>query len=69
MLKEGIIYAGNEYLLDKKIATEKCTYYAYKNEELRKIKFFEMNNSKLEDVKDLEELKKVIDKNYITDVD
>ena len=37
MLKEGIIYAGNEYLLDKKIATEKCTYYAYKNEELRKI--------------------------------
>ena len=56
-------------MLDKKIATEKCTYYAYKNEELRKIKFFEMNNGKLEDVKDLEELKKVIDKNYITDVD
>lgn len=69
MVKEGIIYEGNEYLLDKKIETEKCTYYAYKNKELRKIKFFEMNNGKLENVRDIEELKKVIDENYITDVE
>lgn len=69
MIKEGIIYEGNEYVLDKKIVTEKCTYYAYKNKELRKIKFFEMNNGRLENVRDIEELKKVIDENYITDVE
>lgn len=69
MIKEGIIYEGNEYVLDKKIETEKCTYYAYKNKELGKIKFFELNNGKLENVRDIEELKKVIDENYITDVE
>ena len=62
------MYNGKEYLLNRKIKTNKETYAEYRNEKLKKIKFFEINNDELEEIKDKEDLKKAITENYITEV-
>ena len=66
MIDRKIVFDGIEYTRIKKIQGEKRAYIEYRNEELRKIKFMEVFQGKVQEITDKEDLKKVIKNNYIT---
>lgn len=67
MIENKIIFDGKEYIKMKKIRGRNKTYIEYRNEELKKIKFFEVEKGNLKEISNKDELKNVIKENYITE--
>lgn len=67
MIEKKIIFEGKEYIKMKKIRGDKKTYIEYRNEELQKIKFFEVEKGSLKEISNKEDLKLAIEKNYIVE--
>lgn len=65
MTNKTINYHGEIYTKGKMIQGKQITYIEYRNEELKKIKFFELYGEILRDVSDKEDLKLAIEENYI----
>lgn len=65
MINEKIEIDGNEYYKRKILKGNNHKYVEYRNKEIRKIKFFEIEEGKIVEVKDKEDLKKTIEQNYI----
>ena len=64
MIENEIEYNGNKYYKFKVFQEEGTTYIEYRNDDIKSIKFFEEIDGKICEIKDLEKLKKVIEKNY-----
>lgn len=65
MIKDSINYQGFEYVKGKIIKSKNKTYVEYRNKELKKIKFFEVEKEDLYSITDEEDLKQTIRENYI----
>ena len=65
MINEKIELDGNEYYKGKILKGNNHKYVEYRNKEIGKMKFFEIENGKIVEVKDKEDLKIAIEKNYI----
>ena len=65
MIDEKIELDGKEYYRRKILKGTNHNYVEYRNREIKKMKFFEVENGKLIEVKDKEDLKRTIEKNYI----
>ncbi|MBQ6992053.1 MAG: hypothetical protein IJN50_03985 [Clostridia bacterium] len=65
MIENKIIFEGKEYIKMKKIQGNRKTYIEYRNEELQKIKFFEVDKGSLKEISNKDDLKIAIEKNYI----
>ncbi|MCI9063498.1 MAG: hypothetical protein HFJ17_02715 [Clostridia bacterium] len=65
MIENTINYKGIIYEKNKVINSKGKIYIEYRNEELRKIKFFEVCNNEIQEITDKKELKDVIEQNYI----
>ena len=65
MIEKKIIFEGKEYIKIKKIQGNRKTYIEYRNEELQKMKFFEVDKGNLKEISNKEDLKLAIEKNYI----
>lgn len=65
MIENKIECDGIVYIRKKRIKGQKKTYVEYRNDELKRIRFFEISKGKLNDVSDLEDLKLTIKNNYI----
>lgn len=65
MIEKKIIFEGKEYIKMKKIQGNRKTYIEYRNEELQKIKFFEVDKGSLKEIGNKDDLKIAIEKNYI----
>lgn len=65
MIENKIIFEGKEYIKMKKIQGNRKIYIEYRNEELQKIKFFEVDKGSLKEISNKDDLKIAIEKNYI----
>jgi len=65
MLEKIIEYESHQFIKGKRIKGKLHTYVEYKNSELGKIKFFEIENGNRKEITDKEDLKDAIEKNYI----
>ncbi len=66
MILKTIELNGNEYELIKKIHYNNKTYAEYRNKELSRIQFYEVQDEILKEISNKEELKKMIRENYVT---
>ena len=67
MLKNIIVIDEIEYRKIKKIKSKNKIYVEYRNDELKKIKFFEVKDNEISEVTNEEDLKVAIVNNYIVD--
>ena len=65
MIDRKIIIDGLEFSRIKKIQGAEKIYIEYRNEEYKRIKFMEVVQGKIQEVKDKEDLKRAIENNYI----
>ena len=65
MIEKNITFNGKQYERKNKIKGNKKIYIEYRNEELEKIKFFEVNNGNIQEVTDKDDLRNAIKMNYI----
>lgn len=65
MVEKTIEFDGKEFVKMKTIKSSKHTYVEYRNKELRKIKFFEIDEGLLKEVSNKEDLKEAVLKSYI----
>lgn len=65
MVEKTIEFDGKEFIKMKTIKSSKHTYVEYRNKELRKIKFFEIDEGLLKEVSNKEDLKEAVLKSYI----
>jgi hypothetical protein len=65
MIDKTINYNGKEYYQIRRIKGKKSEYVEYVNDEIRKIKFFEIEAGSLCEVKDKRDLDEAIKKNYL----
>lgn len=68
IIEKFITINGYKYKKNKIIRGKNTVYVEYRNEELRKIEFFEIHNQKLLDITDKDDLNFAIQKNYICDL-
>lgn len=64
MIEEKIKLNNIEFKKAKQFNTEEHVYIEYRNDKLRKMKFFEIINEELKDIIDTNDLKKAITENY-----
>ena len=67
MIEKEIKINGIEYIRRNLFKGKKAIYIEYRNEELRKIKFLQINNMDTVEVEDKEDLMDAVQNNYITD--
>lgn len=65
MIEKVIDYEGNQFIRGKKIQGKNHVYVEYRNNELNKIKFFEIHNGNRKDVTDKKDLEEAVINNYI----
>lgn len=65
MINEKIELDGKEYYKGKILKGINHKYVEYRNKEIGRMKFFEIDNGKIIEVKDKEDLKRTIEKSYI----
>jgi len=65
VLEKIINYEGNQFVRGKKIREKNKIYIEYRNNELQKIKFFEVHYGIIKEVTDEDDLKEAIKNNYI----
>ena len=65
MIEKKINYECNEFIKCKIIKGKLHTYVDYRNNELGKIKFFEVDDGNLKEITNKEDLKQAVEKNYI----
>ena len=67
MIEDRISIDGIEYIKRDLFKGKKAVYIEYRNEELRKMKFLQIENMNTVEVKDKDDLLDAVQKNYITD--
>lgn len=65
MMPKTVTIDGYEYKKMKTIKGKKAIYIEYRNDKLRKIKFFEVKKHQLIEVEEKDDLKLTVEKNYI----
>ena len=65
MIEKTIDYEGNQFRKGKIIKGKLHTYVEYRNSELCKMKFFEIDDANIKEITDKQDLKDAIEKNYI----
>lgn len=67
MIEKELQIDGNTYYKGKTIQEDDSIYVEYRNDELKKIRFFEIIDGKLNEITNEEKLKKAIENNYVVD--
>lgn len=65
MIEKTIDYEGYQFEKGKMIKGKLHTYVEYRNSELCKIKFFEIDDGNIKEVTDKQDLKDAVEENYI----
>lgn len=64
MIEKEIEFKGDKYYESGKIQSGDTIYIEYRNDKIQKIKYFELKEGKLSEVKDKDKLKREILKKY-----